>query len=294
MDARTTEINGFESYQVRAPAQQRLALVCASPHSGQHYPPEFVAASRLDPLSLRRSEDSFVEEIFAAAPEEGAPLLHALFPRAYVDPNREPFELDPTMFEDRLPAYANTRSPRVAAGLGTIAKVVASGAPIYRDKLSFDEALTRIKQHYWPYHTALRQLIDQTKARFGYCILVDCHSMPSCGAPLDEATDLSEVDIVLGDAHGRACAAPVTRAAETCLAALGYKVVRNQPYSGGFVTRHYGRPGSGVHALQIEINRQLYMDECRIERGPRLTQLQEDMRRLIASLGDLALQDLAA
>ncbi len=294
MDARPAEIGGFPSHEVRAPARQRLPCVFASPHSGKHYPTEFLAASRLDPLSLRRSEDSFVDEIFAAAPDEGAPLLHALFPRAYVDPNREPFELDPSMFDERLPAYANTRSPRVAAGLGTIAKVVATGTPIYRDKLTFDEALSRIKRYYWPYHTALRQLIDTTKARFGYCVLVDCHSMPSSGSPCDDGPDLGNIDIVLGDAHGQSCAGRVTACAELVLLSQGYRVARNQPYSGGFVTRHYGRPESGVHALQIEINRNIYMDETRIERGENLVRLQDHVRGLVAALGALAMADLAA
>ncbi len=274
-------------HEVLAPVRQSLPLVFASPHSGRSYPPDFVAASRLDRVSLRRSEDGFVDEIFAAAPELGAPLLRAHFPRAYVDANREPFELDPRMFVDALPPYANTRSPRVAAGLGTIARLVASGADIYRDKLAFSEALYRIRNYYWPYHDALRHLIDETRERFGGCILVDCHSMPSVGGPMDHDTGHRRVDFVLGDCHGTACSPRVTEAAEDVLTGLGYHVKRNTPYSGGFVTRNYGQPEDRVHALQIEVNRALYMEERTVSRGPGLARLAEDMRALIVALGRL-------
>lgn len=275
------------SHDVAAPSTQSLPLVFASPHSGRNYPPDFVAASRLDRVSLRRSEDGFVDEIFAAAPELGAPLLRAHFPRAYVDANREPFELDPRMFVDALPPYANTRSPRVAAGLGTIARLVANGADIYRDKLAFSEALYRIRNYYWPYHNTLRQLIDQTRERFGGCILVDCHSMPSVGGPMDYDAGHRRVDFVLGDCHGTACSPRVMETAEECLTGLGYHVKRNTPYSGGFVTRNYGRPEERVHAIQIEVNRALYMDERRVMRAPGLNPLAKDMRALIAALGRL-------
>jgi N-formylglutamate amidohydrolase len=273
-----------DSHEIVAPARQTMPLVFASPHSGSDYPPEFVAASRLDPLSLRRSEDSFVDELFAAAPKLGAPLIRALFPRAFVDPNREPFELDPAMFEDPLPAYANTRSPRVAAGLGTIARVVTNGADIYRGKLTAAEALRRIRRHYWPYHRSLQRLIDQTRAGYGHCLLVDCHSMPSIGGPMDNDPGRKRVDFVLGDCHGTSCAPAVVDAVERMLADLGYNVARNAPYSGGFVTRHYGKPAERTHCLQVEINRSLYMDETRITRGPGLPRLARDVQALIGRL----------
>lgn len=281
------------SHEVLQPTAQRLPLVVASPHSGSDYPADFVAASRLDPLALRRSEDCFVDEIFAAAPALGAPLLRALFPRAFVDPNREPYELDPAMFADRLPDYANTRSPRVAAGLGTIARVVASGADIYREKLKFAQALKRIQDCYWPYHATLRALVEQTRERFGYCLLLDCHSMPSSGGPLERDSGGIRFDVVLGDCHGTACSAGITEAASSFLSGRGYRVSRNKPYSGGFVTRHYGRPEEGLHALQIEINRALYMDEERIARRPGLQALTADMAALLASLGETAILSLA-
>ncbi|WP_218119185.1 N-formylglutamate amidohydrolase [Limimonas halophila] len=287
MEAEIEPCEILTPHQVRLPSAQTLPLVFASPHSGRHYPPAFVASARLDRVSLRRSEDGFVDELIAAAPEMGAPLLQANFPRAYVDVNREPFELDPRMFNEPLPGYANTRSPRVAAGLGTIARVVASGSEIYSDKLTFAEALSRIRAYYWPYHNALSRLIADTRERFGACILVDCHSMPSIGGPMDRDAGRRRVDFVLGDSHGAACDPRVPAAVETALTQLGYNVRHNSPYSGGFVTRHYGRPWEGVHALQIEMNRALYMDEETVRRGPGLAQLAHDMRAVVAALGEL-------
>jgi N-formylglutamate amidohydrolase len=285
MDANSPVAEIEQPHEVVAPAHQTLPLVFASPHSGSRYPRDFLAASKLDRLALRRSEDSFVDEIFQAAPGLGAPLIRALFPRAFVDPNREPFELDPAMFEDDLPTYANTRSPRVAAGLGTIARVVANGADIYHHKLSVGEALERIRNYYWPYHEALRDLVEATRAAFGYCALIDCHSMPSVGGPMDRDTGTSRVDFVLGDCHGTACGSVVIETAAAELERLGYNVARNAPYSGGFVTRHYGRPAQSIHALQIEINRALYMDEGRIRRGAHLPRLAEEMHGVIDALG---------
>ncbi len=294
MDARLEMFVGCgEAWDILAPVAQSIPLVFASPHSGTAYAPEFVAASRLDRLSLRRSEDSFVDEIFGAAPGCGAPLLRALFPRAFVDPNREPFELDPAMFADELPAYANTRSPRVTAGLGTIARVVANGEEIYRAKLSFAEAKRRIDTYYWPYHRALGHLLESTRARFGGCLLIDCHSMPSVGGPMDRDAGRRRVDFVLGDVFGTTCAPFVTDAVARYLQAEGYHVQRNIPYAGGFTTRHYGRPNEGVHALQIEINRSLYMDEARFEREEHMAELGRQMGDLAALLGRLADDALA-
>src|SRR4029077_20344861 len=171
--------SGIGILDLQRPVAQSLPLVLASPHSGAEYPADFLAASRLDPLALRRAEDSFVDELVAGAPALGAPFLAARFPRAYVDVNREAYELDPSMFADALPKFVNAGSPRVRMGLGTIARIVASGEEIYSKKLLFAEARRRIEQLYQPYHHALRGLIKETEALFGGCLLVDCHSMPS-------------------------------------------------------------------------------------------------------------------
>ena len=195
---------------LQQPVARSLPLVLASPHSGTEYPADLLAASRLDPVALRRSEDSFVDELFGAAPRLGAPLLSARFPRAYVDANREAYELDPSMFADALPKFVNAGSPRVRMGLGTIARIVASGEEIYAKKLRFEEAQRRIERLYRPYHRALRGLVEETEALFGGCLLVDCHSMPS-GA--DSPCEKSGADIVLGDRHGASCAPQFVEAA---------------------------------------------------------------------------------
>jgi len=283
------ERGGAGAYEILRPAAHILPLVLASPHSGADYPAEFVAAARLNGRALRKSEDSFVDEIFSEAVGRGAPMIRACFPRAFLDANREAFELDPEMFHDLLPAYVNTRSPRVAAGLGTIARVVATGEEIYRGKLRFAEALARVNRFYHPYHDGLRTLLEDTRERFGHCLLLDCHSMPSTGAPPVGDGRPGRVDFVLGDCYGSSCAPAVTDAAERHLSGLGYRVSRNAPYAGGFTTRHYGRPRTGSHALQIEINRAIYMDEARISRKPYLATLTAHMAELAATLARLPL-----
>ena len=273
------------AYEILRPQRQTVPLVLASPHSGRRYPPDFVALARLDPVSLRRSEDAFVDELFAGGPARGALLLRALFPRAYVDPNREPYELDPGMFVDALPAYANTDSRRVQSGLGTIARIVSNGAPIYASKLRFAEAAARIRDCYRPYHAALGGLVRNTLGGFGCAILLDCHSMPSIGGPMDSDSGTTRVDIVLGDRHGASCHPIVTATAAEVLEGLGYVVRRNLPYAGGYTTKSYGQPSAGVHALQIEVNRALYMDEERVERGRGLGAVAANMAQLIEALG---------
>jgi N-formylglutamate amidohydrolase len=278
---------GEPMLDIVAADRQTSPLVLASPHSGTHYPADLLAASRLDPLSLRRSEDSYVDEIFGAAPGLGAPLLKAHFARAYLDPNREPFELDPAMFEDALPDFVNRHSPRVRVGLGTIARVVASGEEIYARKLRFAEAAQRIERLYRPYHRALAQLVEATRNRFGYYLLLDCHSMPSTTLPPRAGLGRGRVDIVLGDCHGTSCDPIVADTAQRVLMDKGYAVVRNAPYAGGFTTTHYGKPGEGGHCLQIEIGRGLYMDERSYERKAFFAQLARDMRDLTLALSGI-------
>jgi N-formylglutamate amidohydrolase len=271
-------------FDLRRPARRTLPLVLSSPHSGADYPQDLLNSSRLDPLTLRRSEDSFVDQIFAAAPDMGAPLLAARFPRAYLDVNREPWELDPAMFTDLLPGFVNARSPRVRMGLGTIARVVASGEEIYARKLRFAEAKQRVEQLYNPYHQALRELVDETETLFGTYLLIDCHSMPSAAAA---GGSRDGPDIVLGDCHGTSCAPAVVEAARNFLVARRFSVVLNAPYAGGFTTGHYGNPGLGRHALQIEINRAIYMDERRYRRKSGFEALKRDMTGLLPYLAEI-------
>jgi N-formylglutamate deformylase len=274
-------------YELLCPAIQTAPIVFASPHSGRNYRPDFVEAARLDAHGLRRSEDSFVDELFALVPGTGAPLLSATFPRAYCDPNREAWELDPGMFADDLPPWVNTTSARVGAGLGTLARVVATGEHIYRDKLRFSEAEFRVQSCWRPYHDQLAALLNDTRERFGACLLIDCHSMPAY------AGRGAQPDIVLGDAHGTACSGRVTSLVEQTLSGMGYEVRRNDPYAGGYVTRHYGRPREGVHALQIELARGLYMDEARLVRRPGFAALQGHLTELAARLAAAAMALLA-
>ncbi len=187
---------------IRHPPKKAGPLVFSSPHSGRNYTQDFLGLTRLDPLALRRSEDCYIEEIFAAVPDHGGTLVAASFPRAWCDANREAWELDPAMFADPLPAWVNTASTRVSAGLGTLARVVSSGEAIYGERLRFADAQRRVATCWQPYHDALATEADTARARFGACLLVDCHSMPA-----HACADRRPVpDIVLGDAHGAACA----------------------------------------------------------------------------------------
>lgn len=271
---------------VRRPERQGLPLVVSSPHSGRDYDPAFMALSRLDAAAIRRSEDAFVDELVARAPTLGCPLVTARFPRAYLDVNREPFELDPGMFEGALPRHVNSRSPRVRAGLGTVPRVVAGGAEIYRGKLDAAEAQARLDACYLPYHDTLAGLLQETRERYGAACLLDCHSMPSAG---HEGAARARVDVVLGDRFGASCDRALTEAASAALREAGLTVRRNDPYPGGFITEHYGRPEMGLHALQVEINRGLYMDEKALARGPGMAAVARHMEALILALGDAML-----
>ncbi|MEQ8247177.1 MAG: N-formylglutamate amidohydrolase [Alphaproteobacteria bacterium] len=282
-----TDVVRNEAYELIRPRAQALPFVFASPHSGDAYSSAFLAQSRLDATAIRRSEDCFVHELFSSAPNLGSPLIRAVFPRAYLDPNREPYELDPKMFSDPLPSFANVRSARVSVGLGTIAKVVSNGAEIYRKKLRFAEVEQRIDRLYFPYHAMIKQLLVATRAKFGAAVLVDCHSMPSTGTTIEGDLGRPRSDIVLGDRFGTSCDPAVVDLFEKHFVEMGYTVARNDPYAGGFVTQNYGRPGSGIHALQIEINRGLYMDENTIARMPGIASLTADLGTLIAALGEL-------
>jgi N-formylglutamate amidohydrolase len=275
-------------FEVVEPPRVAAPLVFDSPHSGSRYPSAFLVASRLDPLTLRRSEDAFVDELFLPCVALGAPLLRARFPRAFLDLNREPFELDPRMFDGPLPDYVNTRSLRVAAGLGTIPRVVGDAQAIYRGRVTVADALARVAALHRPYHQRLAELIARTRARFGVAILVDCHSMPST---LAEARSL---DVVLGDRFGASAAPWVVEALESSLLAHGYRVRRNKPYAGGYIIEHHGAAVAGRHAVQIELNRALYMDEARMVKQERATDLAESLKAAAEALAARALAELGS
>src|SRR5476649_2851313 len=267
-----TEFDGELSppFEIVEPAAWRAPIIFNSPHSGSVYPQEFLTASRIDLPALRRSEDSFMDELITDLSNHGFPVVRVNFPRSYVDVNREPYELDPRMFSGRLPSFANTRSMRVAGGLGTIPRVVGDGQEIYRERLTIDDALARIEA-------------------FGTVVVVDRHSMPSIGVSRDEPR---RPDVVIGDRYGTSCAALLPDLVEQTMSRLGYSVGRNKPYAGGFITEHYGNPASGLHTIQLELNRAIYMDERRRERGPRFAQVATDFGSLADALAAVPFGDL--
>jgi N-formylglutamate amidohydrolase len=300
------------------PPRLSSPLLLASPHSGRDYPAGFLAQSALDRATLRQSEDCYVDLLIEPATRLGVPSLKALFPRIFVDPNRDAAELDPQLFADPLPQQAQITSPRVLAGLGVVPRVAADDRAIYAGQLAFREAEDRLERYYRPYHRSLQAAIKHIRTSFGQCLLLDCHSMPSAGAPLlTDGRDRSalaaamaareggngidrdgrlergsrsggEADFILGDCYGGACADAVTAHAESFLLKAGGSVRRNNPYSGGYVTQTYGRPAEGVHVLQLEINRRLYVDEASLAPNAGFAATRELLTGLIASLRDHA------
>ena len=232
-----------------------------SPHSGHYYPRDFILKSKLDSQQLRLSEDMHIDALLADAPQAGAGLLSATYPRAYVDLNREPYELDASMFSDPLPDYVNKDSTRVLGGLGTIAKIVTERLEIYDRPLVFSEAEQRIEKIYFPFHTCLKQQIETARDFWGKAYLLDVHSMPSNAVRKYKGGKSGSVDFVLGNRHGRSCDADIYDVVYDFLTDAGYYVEKNKPYAGGYITEHYGNPSEGFHTLQLEVNRKLYMNE---------------------------------
>lgn len=268
-------------FVIQEPERLSTPVVFCSPHSGRIYPDYFLAQSQLDAHTLRKSEDCYVDELFSCAPAYGAPLIAALFPRAYLDLNREPYELDPVLFDEPLPAYANAHTTRVIGGLGTIARIVGDGTEIYRDRLTLAAALVRIEALYRPFHAALAGLLERTRKQFGYAILIDCHSMPSNSTSTDRRV---RPDIVLGDRFGTACDGMLTAFVQQAFSSRGYGVHVNRPYAGGYITEHYGQPVRGINALQVEINRGLYLNETTLEPNRGYQRLLTDIEQVVASV----------
>jgi len=270
-------------FRLDRPARQTVPFLFASPHSGRSYPASLLERSKLDSTTLRRSEDAFVDELFAGVVALGAPLLAAHFPRALLDVNRGMTELDAGMFDGELGVPVDTPGPRVVAGLGVIPRIVRDGAEIYRGKLDGAEARARLSQLYQPYHRALADLMEETHTAFDVAVLIDCHSMPSA---------LSVPDIVLGDRYGASAAPQLTARAEAALTREGFSVARNTPYAGGYTTALYGRVASGCHALQIEINRALYLDEDKIVKKAGFESVRTRLMRAMQGLMAIPLSHL--
>jgi N-formylglutamate amidohydrolase len=280
------ELSPETPFEIWRPQGKCGPVVFASPHSGRHYPADMGASARLGQSAMRSSEDALVDRLIAAAPGHGCAVLVARYARAYMDVNREPYELDPSMFEDALPDFAKARTARVAAGLGSIARLVAEGREIYDRKLTFAEASRRIEAVHLPYHRALRELVEEARAAHGGAILIDWHSMPGAAAG-HGGNGRRQVHMVLGDRFGSTCSDSLTALVERELMAMGYVTARNAPYAGGYTTEAYGRPVERVHALQIEISRALYLDEETLEPGPGFGRLVGDLERVFARLAAL-------
>lgn len=269
-------------YEIRR-AGKPGGLVFACPHSGRIYPTEMMAASALDSAAIRSSEDAFVDDLISGGVDHGAHLLVNRYARAFVDVNRQAYELDPSMFEDALPAFAAGKGPRIAAGLGAVPRIVADGQEIYSRKLTFAEAEDRLEAVHTPYHTALRALIDEARRSAGRAIVIDWHSMPSAAG---RSLRTGKLDFVLGDRFGRACDPALPALIEAALREEGYSVGRNNPYAGGYTTEHYGRPEEGVHVLQIEIDRGLYLDEQAVQPSAGYADLKAALNRLFATVAE--------
>ena len=281
------------AYSLMQPEQRRSSVVFASPHSGCDYPEWFVRRSLLNAHSIRSSEDAFVDRLFEVAPQFGSPFLVAGAPRAFLDLNRAPDELDPALIHG---VKKGGHNPRVASGLGVIPRVVANGRPIYHGKIDMVEAEARIARYWRPYHDRLQSLLDESRAQFGRAILIDCHSMPHEAVENLSRSGGGRPDIVLGDRFGAAAEPDIVDEIEQAFVDVGLKVSRNTPFAGAFVTQHYGRPSRKQHAIQIEIDRSLYMDEAKVEPNGNFEAFRAKIEQVIARIVAIGLprQSLAA
>jgi N-formylglutamate amidohydrolase len=270
-----------EAYDLSRPARPTCPVVFASPHSGRDYAPDFLARVVLDSRAIRSSEDAFVDRLFEMAPGMGAPLLCARVPRAFIDLNRAADELDPAVIEGiaRVP-----HNPRISSGLGVIPRVVAGGRAIYRGKLTLAEAEARIRRFWHPYHQALARLVEETRDSFGQAVLIDCHSMPHEAIEAHTRPGQRRPDVVLGDRFGATAGREVMDGIEAAFVGAGLRVGRNAPFAGAYVAQAYGRPSRGVHVVQVEIDRALYMDEERVEPLPEFDAFRALMAGVVAGI----------
>ncbi|MEP2640928.1 N-formylglutamate amidohydrolase [Roseobacter sp.] len=277
------------AFEVSYPEKHRSCVVFASPHSGRDYPWSLLRASVLDELAIRSSEDAFVDQLFECAPQFGATFLKAGVPRAFVDLNRSSDELDPALIEG---ARRRGHNPRVASGLGVIPRVVSNGRAIYRGKIAMLEAKRRLDEYWHPYHNMLQSVLDQAVERHGQAVLIDCHSMPHEAVQGVARTGAKRPDIVLGDRFGAAAAGEVVDRVEAAFVAAGFCVARNAPFAGAYITQAYGRPTRSQHAVQVEIDRAIYMNEDRVEPAAHFADVQRTLRGVVAEIARIG-QDRA-
>ncbi|MBY6160529.1 N-formylglutamate amidohydrolase [Mameliella alba] len=276
------------SYHLHLPEAPTSCVVFASPHSGRDYPQSFLSTTILDAHGIRTSEDAYVDRLFDCAPQFGAALLCANAPRAYVDLNRAADELDPALIEGLRRGGHN---PRVASGLGVVPRVVANGRAIYRGKLTRVEADSRITRIWQPYHDRLQELLSEARSRFGQAILIDCHSMPHEALDGTHRSGGRRPEIVIGDRFGASARPEIVERVEAAFAAAGFVVARNAPFAGAYTTQHYGRPARKQHAVQVEIDRAIYMDEARITPRPDFEAVRDLLRGVVAELAALGGED---
>jgi len=289
MEDKMTVLSQATAYRLTRPVRQQTSVIFSSPHSGRDYPQAFLDASPLAPLALRSSEDAYIDRLFARAPLFGAPLLCALAPRAYIDLNRGPEELDPAVVEG-VPRGAH--NPRIASGLGVIPRVVAGGRAIYSGKISRAEAEARLNTHWHPWHAALQGLIDQTHSAFGEAILIDCHSMPHEAIEAHMRPGQLPPQVVLGDRFGASAARDVVDQIEAIFVAAGFRVARNSPFAGAYIAQAYGHPVSNKHVVQVEIDRSLYLDERKVEPLPNFSAFCQRINRVVGELANIGRQAL--
>ena len=273
-----------DAFRILTPVADALPLVFDSPHSGSIYPEDFGHA--IDRMTLRRSEDAHVEELFAGVTDHGGTLIHALFPRSYIDPNRNEDDLDVTMIEGGWPGPVNPTSKTLTRGVGLIWKDMKAFGPIYDRMLSQAEVRGRIETCWRPYHAALADLLDAAHRTHGRVVHVDCHSMASMGDRTTEDGEVARPDFVVSDREGTTCAPAVLDLVVGHLRGCGYRVAINDPYKGFELVRRHGRPAEGRHSLQIEVNRALYMDEATLSKRPGFLTVERDLSALAAALAE--------
>lgn len=273
-----------DAYRILPPAIDGVPLVFDSPHSGSIYPADFVHA--IDRMTLRRSEDAHVDELFSGVTAHGGTLLHALFPRSYIDPNRNADDIDVGMIDGGWPHPVNPTSKTLQRGVGLIWKDMKAFGPIYDRPLTRADVATRIAGYWQPYHDALAALLDRAHAAHGHVVHIDCHSMASMGDRTTEDGEVRRPDFVVSDREGTTCHPSLLDRVVEYLRDLGYSVSVNDPYKGFELVRRHGRPGDGRHSLQIEINRALYMEEATLAKHPGFLRIGADMTGLAAALKD--------
>lgn len=278
------------AFELALPAPQTTSVIFSSPHSGRAYTTGFMEQSVLDELSIRSSEDAFVDQLFGTAPQSGAPLISAVMPRAFLDLNRSYDELDPALIDG---VTSRCHNPRIASGLGVIPRVVSNGRNIYRQKLSLHDANRRINRYWHPYHDQLCAMMHQTRAAFGKAILIDCHSMPSEAIQSAQRPGRFKPDVVIGDRFGAAACTQIVAEIECIFLQAGLKVSRNSPFAGAFIAQHYGRPTQGFHVIQIEINRDLYMNERLIRPNEKFVKFKSLIEEIIKKIATLGTHDIS-